>query len=109
MPPAVDPAHVEAFLDDYGPMLDLVPTLTAKDGKSLAPCWGQHPVAVTELTGLFLAWSGLIRALGPESALVAGPREWLDLTNATSPARERAIVATRSCHRAGKHVEASAP
>ncbi len=107
MPPVVDPGHIAGFLDDYGPMLDLVPTHAGTDGKSLAPCWDRHPPAITELTGIFLAWSGLIRALGPDSAVVAGPREWMDLTNATVPARERTIAATRACHRAGKHVEAS--
>lgn len=107
MPPPIDPAHIEAFLDDYAPMLDLAPTDAGTDGRSLAPCWVKHQPAVMELTGIFLSWSGLIRALGSDSAVVAGPRDWLDLTNATVAARERAIAATRACHRAGKHIESN--
>lgn len=108
MTSVVDPAHIEGFLDDYAPMLELVPSTKATDGKSLAPCWAQHPPAVMELSGIFLAWSGLIAAMRGEVAVVPGPRDWLDLTNATVHARERAIAATRNCHRAGSHVQESA-
>ncbi len=93
------------FLADYGPMLDLVPTDAGQDGKSLAPCWHEHPVSVMELSGIYLAWTGLISAMGPDAAVVPSSREWLDLANATVPARERAIAATRACHRSGKHIE----
>ncbi|MDI1290648.1 MAG: hypothetical protein PSX37_11955 [bacterium] len=109
MPPVVKIGHVEGFLDDYALGLDLVPTFDDQDGKSLAPCWIEHPAAVTELTGIYLAWIGLIQALTGESKMVASPREWLDLTNATVPARERAIAATRNCQRNGKHVEPAEP
>ena len=99
------------FLLEHGPALDLAVDDTGS-GTGLAGCWAQHPAAITDLTGIALAWSALLDAFDPapptpgqESAyIVPAPRDWLDLSNATAPARDRIRSATGTCQRAGHHV-----
>ncbi|MDD2858984.1 MAG: hypothetical protein PHU75_09960 [Candidatus Nanopelagicales bacterium] len=104
----VNPEHLQAFLDEHGPSLGL-----DEGGRSgLAVCWAQHPEAVHDLVGLYLAWSALISAFnlpvgsGAASSQLGapGPRDWLDLSNASAPAIARAIASTATCQRAGHHI-----
>lgn len=105
--PILDPSFLTTFLAEHGPSLGLTPA-KGKVGQ-LASCWAEHPAAVHELTGLYLAWTSLISLFlappDPDSAsMVAAPRDWLDLSNATAPAVARCIEATRTCANAGHHV-----
>lgn len=93
------------WLHEAGPSLGL----TVGTRKGLADCWAQHPAAVHELTGLFLAWKALVAAIttdprGPGAVATPGPRDWLDLSNASAAAVSRVIAATATCSRAGHHV-----
>ena len=99
--------HLVGWLARFGPSLGLT-----IGSKGLPACWADHPVARHEVTGLFLAWSALENALDPGAepqdpyAAIAlpGPRDWLDLSNASAPAVARAIAAGATCARAGHHV-----
>lgn len=81
------------------------------DAKGLPACWNQHPIAVHEITGLFLAWTALLQALTPAQnpdpfspTVVPGPRDYLDLSTANAAAGERATAADAACAQAGHHV-----
>lgn len=110
----LDTGVLAEFLADHGPALDLA---FAEPGSAsgLAPCWHQHPIVVTELTGIALAWTALLDAFDPPTdadgltgaVVIPAPRDWLDLANATAPARERAKAATHTCARAGHHIAAT--
>lgn len=102
----IKPENLEDWLADIGPSLGI----RVGERKGLARCWAQHPETVHELTGLFLAWKGLIAAFptdprGPGAVAAPGPRDWLDLSNSSAPAIARAIAATSTCARAGHHIQ----
>ena len=108
--------YLHDFLVDHGPALGLDPT-TPASSTGIAACWDQHPTAVHDLTGIALAWTALIDAFDPAPSLdgterayvVPAPRDWLDLTNATVPARDRIRATTSTCARAGNHIGSSQP
>lgn len=104
----VDLAHLNTWLTDTGPGLGLT-----IDTKSLPPCWAQHPITRHEITGLFLAWTALAQAFSPAppaddnpypATVVPGPRDFLDLSNASAAAVTRATAAAATCARAGRHI-----
>ncbi len=101
----VDTGHLDAWLADTGPALGLT-----IGPKGLPACWAQHPITRHEVTGLFLAWSALAQAFTPAESepfaapVVPGPRDFLDLSNASAAAVTRAISASSTCARAGHHV-----
>lgn len=104
----VDVEHLRAWLVEEGPALGLT-----IGPKGLPECWAQHPVARHEVTGLFLAWSALGQAFTPESPsvdspypaqVVPGPRDFLDLSNASAAAAARALAAGSTCARSGSHI-----
>lgn len=100
--------HLQAFLDEHGASLGLCAGTRA----GLADCWAQHPAAVHDLVGIYLAWSALLAAFnlpvgtGAANAQLGapGPRDWLDLSNACTPAIARITATTATCHRAGHHI-----
>jgi len=105
-PAIVETDHLQRWVEDFGPALGL--TL---DAKGLPACWDQHPIAVHEITGLFLAWTALLQALTPAEnpdpfspTVIPGPRAYLDLSYASATAVARAIAAGATCARAGHHV-----
>ena len=105
--PVVETDHLQRWVEDFGPALGLTVA-----PKGLPPCWADHPITRHEVTGLFLAWSALMQALNPAEspdpfsvAVVPGPRDYLDLSNA-SAAVARAVAAGSTCARAGHHVGA---
>lgn len=109
----VDLTHLDAWVIEDGPALGL--TLGPK---GLAKCWSEHPIARHEVTGLFLAWSALGQAFNPAppsdddpypAQVIPGPRDFLDLSNASAAAVTRAIAATTNCARAGTHITGRAP
>ena len=101
----VDEAHLHPWLEESGAALGLV-----IGPKGLPACWAQHPVSRHEVTGLFLAWSALARAFAPDeleafsAAPPPGPRDFLDLSNASAAAIARAIHDGATFARAGHHV-----
>jgi hypothetical protein len=107
----VDPDFLREFLADHGAELALDPA-EPTSAAGIAACWDQHPAAVTDLTGIALAWTALIDAFDPPrdggdlqaAIVVPAPRDWLDLTNATTPARDRIKAVTSTCVRAGHHI-----
>lgn len=99
-------AALQQWVGEHGPSLGLV--VEARAG-ALWECWPEHPVAVHELTGLYLAWTALLGALDPEPVDVGaiglpGPRDWLDLANASAPAVARALTTLTTCARSGRHI-----
>ncbi len=50
----VNPAPLETWITEHDPGLGL-----RVSNRSLATCWAQHPQAVHEITGLYLAWTPL--------------------------------------------------
>ncbi len=102
----INPDHLHTWIKEFGPGVGvrLAP-------RSLAACWPQHPEAVHELTGLYLAWTALNDAFTPPddddglaAYTVPAPRDWLDLSNASVPAVDRATKSTTTCARAGHHI-----
>lgn len=109
----VDVDHLRTWLSTEGPAVGL--TISPK---GLAGCWAEHPIARHEVTGLFLAWSALSQAFNPTppadddpypAQVVPGPRDFLDLSNASAAAVARAIAATANCARAGSHINQRTP
>lgn len=102
----VDLDHLDTWLTDTGPALGLT-----IGPKGLPACWAQHPITRHEVTGLFLSWTALAQALIPPpdsdpfaAQVMPGPRDFLDLSNASAAAVTRAISAASTCARAGHHV-----
>ncbi len=100
--------HLDEWLDTFGPGIGLSIT---SNTKSLAACWAQHPVAVHEITGLYLAWTALVSLFEPPDELTEGQpfmvvngRDWLDLSNSSDQAVERAKAAAVTCARVGEHI-----
>lgn len=109
----VDVEHLHAWIIEDGPALGLV-----IGPKGLPECWAQHPVTRHEITGLFLAWTALAQAFTPQppsddnpypAQVVPGPRDFLDLSNASAAAVARAIAAAATCARAGDHIQERRP
>jgi hypothetical protein len=50
---------------------------TAGGKVTIPPCWPAHPVAVEELTGLMLAWTGAYAADAPPDAVLSWHDRWL--------------------------------
>lgn len=109
----VDVEHLYAWLSEDGPALGLV-----MGPKGLPECWAQHPVTRHEVTGMFLAWSALGQAFAPAppadddpypAHVIPGPRDFLDLSNASAAAVARAVAASSTCIRAGHHIEERHP
>ena len=93
------------WLEESGPSLGLV----VRTRKGLAGCWPEHPDAVHDLTGLFLAWNALVAAFttdprGPGAVASATPKDWLDLSNSSAAAVKRVVDSTATCSRAGHHI-----
>lgn len=104
----VDVQHLRDWLLEEGPALGLI-----VGPKGLPECWAQHPVARHEITGLFLAWSALGQAFVAEppsddnpypTQVVPGPRDFLDLSNASAAAVARAVTVASACARSGDHI-----
>lgn len=104
----VNVEHLRAWLIEDGPALGLV-----IGPKGLPECWAQHPVARHEITGLFLAWSALGQAFAPAppadddpcpAQVIPGPRDFLDLSNASAAAVARTLAAGSTCARSGSHI-----
>ncbi len=98
--------QLQTWIDEFGPGLGL-----RMSNRSLATCWARHPQAVHEITGLYLAWTALSDAFNPpdpEDHLAAftvpSPRDWLDLSNASTGAVDRATKTATTCARAGHHI-----
>lgn len=80
----IDLTALTAWLELDGPNLGL--DLTRGNPRTALPsCWSRHAPVAWEIEGLRRAWGGIREAItSPDPSYVVAPRDWLDLTNASS-------------------------